>query len=327
MAKNVTFRHIIHRIRAGEITPVYFLSGSDAFLQDFFLKELYSAFLQSDGEKKQYSMDMDSPQKLISDLYESSLFVTKRLFVVREIRKIKSGQDEFLHYLQSPDSNNCLVIVNEEFSSKSKFLDNIKNSAEPVNVSPPFENKIKDWVKYILKLKEVNVNEEDLNKMIELYGDSVASVVNEIEKISLMQGGAEQLDLKKYLSESEDTREFFHWHLLDYLGTKRLEKSLTVFESVISHGFSSVQIVIQLSEFYRMLYNLKFSSDQSGNTYYFNKIIKSRANRYAEQYKQIEIENILLQLRNIDLYLKSTTLKEKLLFHPLFTGICKGIYA
>ena len=86
--------------------------------------------------------------------------------------------------------------------SKSKFLDNIKNSAEPVNVSPPFENKIKDWVKYILKLKEINVNEENLDKMIELYGDSVASVVNEIEKISLMQGGAKQLDLKKYLSET-----------------------------------------------------------------------------------------------------------------------------
>ena len=76
-----------------------------------------------------------------------------------------------------------------------------------------------------------------------------------------------------------------------------------------------------------MLYNLKFSSDQSGNTFYFNKIINSRANKYAEQYKQIEIENILLQLRDIDLYLKSTSLKEKLLFHPLFIGICKGIYA
>ncbi len=327
MAKPVTFRQIVHRIRAGEIAPIYFLHGSDAFLQDFILKEISANFLNGNGEKKHYSMDMDSTQTLISDLYEGSLFVSKRTFIVREIKKLKSNQDDFLQYLKSPDPNICLILIDEDFTSKSKFLDKIKKTAEPVNVSPPFENKIKEWAQYILSLKEFKVDDKDLDKIIEIYGDSIASVVNEIEKISLMQGGAKQLDLKSYLSEVEDMREFFMWNLLDNLGTKRLQKSIIVFDSIIEHGLSTIQIVIQLSEFYRMIYNMKISNNSPGYSFYFNKIIKSRAAGYLNKYGKIELENILLRLRKIDMYLKTTSLKDKLLFHPLFSGICKGIYA
>jgi len=326
MKYSARYSQIIHRIRSGEFSPIYFLIGSDAFLQDFFIKELISSFLSSDGKRKQYSMDLDSTQSLLNDLYENSFFVTKRIFIVREIHRLKTSQKEFLNYLKSPNTNNCLVLIHEPFNVKGKFLESIKKSSILTNVSPPFEEKIHDWAKYILKLKGFNISQNELDAIIKTYGDSIASVINEIEKISIMQGEKNRINFREYLSKSKNMREYFLWNLLDNLGMKTLDKSLLVYESIINQGISPTQVVIQLSEFFKMLLNLKANTNNPTTTFYFNKIIQKKIPSYIIKYKQNEIENIILQLRNIDLFLKNTTLNQKNLFHPLFIGICKGIY-
>ena len=326
MKYSARYSQIIHRIRSKEFSPIYFLIGSDAFLQDFFIKELISSFLNSEGYRKQYSMDLDSTQSLLNDLYENSFFVTKRIFVVREIHRLKTSQKDFLGYLKSPNPNNCLLLIHEGYNIKGKFLDSIKKSSISTNVSPPFEEKIHDWAKYILKLKGFNISQNELDAIIKTYGDSIASVINEVEKISLMQGDNNKINFKEYLSKSKNMREYFLWNLLDNLGMKTLDKSLLVYESIINQGISPTQVVVQLSEFFKILLMLKTDTNSPITTFYFNKIIQKRLSSYNIKYKQNEIENIILQLRNIDLYLKSTTLSQKNLFHPLFIGICKGIY-
>ena len=96
------------------------MSGSDAFLQDFFFRELRSRFLDDSAERIHYSMEIDSPKDFLADLYNQSLFSTKRMFIVRDIHKIKSHKDDLNTYLKSPDPNNCIVFINEEYSSKSR---------------------------------------------------------------------------------------------------------------------------------------------------------------------------------------------------------------
>ena len=76
------YSQIIKRIRVNEIAPIYFLSGSDIFLQDFFLKELKPRFLKESGEIISFSMEIDSPKDLITEFYSQSLFALKRILLL-----------------------------------------------------------------------------------------------------------------------------------------------------------------------------------------------------------------------------------------------------
>ena len=272
-------------------------------------------------------MEIDSPKTFLADLYNQSLFSTKRMFVVRDIHKIKSHKDELKNYVKSPDPNNCVVFINEEYSSKSKIFNDIKKKSIAVNVSPPFDNKIKEWVGYILKLKGYRMNSSDLYKLIEVYGDSIGSVINEIEKIFLLNGGKNELNLNNYSLSNKSNREYFLWNVLDHLGYKRLNETLNVYESLINHGYSNIQILIKLYQFFEFLSFNKTGQKNEKNNFIFNKIIMNRLGTYMNKFTNDELDNIILELRNIDIKIKTTSIKERLFFHPFFANICKGIYA
>ena len=64
----------------------------------------------------------------------------------------------------------------------------------------------------------------------------------------------------------------------------------------------------------------------SVNDYRINKTIQSKVKVYKSQYNESEILNIIIELRNIDVLSKTTSLDTKLLFHPFIVKICKGYY-
>ena len=243
---------------------------------------------------------------------------------MRNLNKAGKNQSELLEYVKNPDLNNCVIFVDEDFYSKSKIFHQISKISTSVNVSPPYTNKIKEWVIYILKLKGYRIDQNDLKKIIEIYGDSVGSVINEIEKLNLINNGSKDLKLNEYYFENKSSREFFLWNIIDYLGYKNIKEVLIIYESLINHGYSNTQILIKLFNFFEML--CIFKKGHSVDSSNFNKIIMNRLNTYNKKFTDKELENILIELRNIDLKIKSTSINHKLLFQLFFSNICKGVY-
>ena len=272
-------------------------------------------------------MDIDSIESLISELNTKDLFEENKIFVVREIHKINSKQKDFLKYLEFLDPNNILILIHNKYNVVTKFLKEIKNVSIVVNTSPPFKNKIIDWVKYIIKLKKYNINNRDLNKIIEIYGNSISSILNEVEKIDLLNQKDIHNKIVKYNITEKINREYFIWNLLDSLGSKKLDETLIVYESLTNHGYTSIQLLIQLVNFYKFILINKNDNSNLFNPSNFNKILIKKNKYYMLKYNNIEIENILIKLRSLDIKLKTTTTKEKMLFYPLLTSICKDIYA
>ena len=114
---------------------------------------------------------------------------------------------------------------------------------------------------------------------------------------------------------------------MDHLGYKRLDNTLIVYQSLINHGYSNIQILIKLYQFFDFISNNKLNKTNDKQSFMFNKIIMNRLGTYMNKFTINELDNILLELRNIDIKLKTTSIKERLFFHPLFINICKGVYA
>ena len=318
---------IIKRIHSKEIYPVYSLFGNESFLQDFFIKELTKNFLDKSANKILFSLDDDKQDDLLVNLNSISLFNERKLIVVRQIHKLKTNlRKELFDYLVSPNCEICLVLISENFDDKNSLQKNLRKHSLFIDVRVPFPSKMKEWINFIVKIKKYKINDGTISNLIDLYGDSISHVINEIDRLSLMLGHNVEINQKSLKFDLTMNREFAIWQLQDALGCKNFSKSLLITKSLIDNGVSLPQIIINLTNFFHQL--LWYSMDRKWQTGYtgLNKIIAKNLKKYFNNFNGEEIENALLSLRKIDMLKKSTSINSFSLIEPIIINICKGIY-
>ena len=327
MKNNASIGQIIRRIRTREIAPVYALYGGDSFLEDYFIQELSKSLLANNGTKTHYSLDQDSDEKLFGELSAISMFEEKRIIVVREIKKLssKKGRQELIQYIQTPNPHIVLLIISAEFDLRNSFLKNIAENSELLDVRTPFENKMKEWVKFMINSRGIKITGVAMDHYIRSYGDSTAHVINEIEKASLL---LEDIEINENNIEKLDgfDRVFQIWHLQDSLGKKELHTSLEIVASLTENGTKFPQILVNLVYLYQQLLWGKMGQYKPNGYTGINKIITSNLSRYHEGYSYGELVQVIRELRKLDVLSKSTSINDVSLIQPLIVKICKNQY-
>ena len=318
---------LIKRIHANEIAPAYSLFGNESFLQDFFIQELATFFLCDSGIKKHISLDDDRQNQLLADLSAFSLFSERKLILVRQIKKLTiNARKELLDYLKSPNPDTCLVLIAEEYDDRNTLQKSLKSNTILVDVRVPFPYKMKEWVSFIVKSKKYKINDGTISNLIDLYGDSIAHVVNEIEKITLMVGTETLIDDSIVEAELSAGREYHIWQLQDAIGSKDTEKSISMVKSLVENGTGIPQLIINFTNLFQQLLWYSMGVQQSTGYTGLNKIISGNLNKYSKNFHQHEIESALLVLRKSDMLTKSTSLTPLSLIEPVIINLCEGIY-
>ena len=318
---------LIKRIHANEIAPAYSLFGNESFLQDFFIQELATFFLCDSGIKKHISLDDDKQNQLLADLSAFSLFSERKLIVVRQIKKLTiNARKELLDYLKSPNPDTCLVLIAEEYDDRNTLQKSLRSNTILVDVRVPFPYKMKEWVSFIVKSKKYKINDGTISNLIDLYGDSIAHVVNELEKITLMVGTETIIDDSIVEAELSAGREYHIWQLQDAIGSKDIEKSISMVKSLVENGTGIPQLIINFTNLFQQLLWYSMGVQQSTGYTGLNKIISGNLNKYSKNFHQHEIESALLVLRKSDMLTKSTSLSPLSLIEPVIINICEGIY-
>ena len=325
--KNASIGQIIRRLRAREIAPVYALYGGDSFLEDYFMLELSQSFLQGKGVKIHLSLDQDSEEELFRELSSISMFEKKRIIIVREIKKLssKKGRQELIQYIQAPNPQIILLIISTEYDLQNSFLKNIADHSELLDLRTPFENKMKEWVQFIINSRKINITEGAIDHYIRIYGDSIAHVINEIEKAALMLGDDEINENNIEKLDGFD-RVFQMWHFQDSMGKKKLQTSMEIVLSLLENGTKFPQILVNLVYLYQQMLWKKMGQVKPSGYTGINKIITSNLSRYDKAYSHSELVQVIQELRKLDVLSKSTSINEISLIQPLIVKICNNQY-
>ena len=324
--KAITTGQVIRRIQAGEFSGVYSLFGNDSFLQDFIMTELEKKFLESDGGKFHYSLGDDNESELFGELSSYSLFEEKRMFIIRQVQRLsKDGRKTLEEYIQSPNSNNCVVIISEEYNTQKSMLKMLASTTDLVDVRPPFANKMGEWVNYVCKVRGYKISSNIIHEFMQQFGDSISNVINEIEKAQMMVGLENTIDKNSLESISFWNRGYQAWNLQDSLGKRDLESSMKVFHSLLENGTPLTSIVISIFNLFQLIL-WKLMGHNSRRSWMVNAIIQRNLDSYSRKYSIDEIKDIICDLRKADLLKKSTSISEMSIIQPMIVKICKGLY-
>ena len=314
----------IKNINFNKTLKPFFLKGDDYFLQNFFIKKIQDR-VDKDFQIKYINLNEEADLLLLmNNSTMSSLFVEKNIFIIRHFNTVSLKiKNEIIRIVNSQNEDIIYIFILDDYYVSNKFIKELSQNCINVDSRTPFPNKIKEWVLYYLKKKNIVIDNSFLDDLILSYGDDISNIIGEIEKINLFTKN-NKIGYENKLLTSYNKRNVRPWQLLDSIGKKDLKKSIKIADDLLLNGFNIIPLVINFTIFFKALifFHQNIKNPYNG----LNKFINNNMNRYASFYKEGELFKILGQLATIDLYSKTTNLKHDEMLIIFITKICNNIY-
>ena len=304
---------------------IYYLSGDDYFLQKFFITSLEKTY-SNEYKTRYFNFEEEMDVKIFfEEIVSNSLFSSKDIFIIRNITRISiNNKDNILEYINNPKEDLIIILVSDDYYTKNKFSQSLASRVKLIDTRTPFPNKVREWINYYVKTKKIDIDYSLLDDIISFNNDEISTIINEIEKIYLANN-CDKISYDNIDNTSKSDKNIRPWHFLDSLGDKNIQKSTSIIAALQKNGYSIIPIMINLYNFYMCML---FYKNNLGNTFSYglNKIINNNMIQYSKKYSVNEISNIIIDLKNMDILIKTTNLNHMSLISIFIIKICQEYY-
>lgn len=314
------FSSILEGLRA-QIAPVYFLYGEEVYLQDTFLKTLYERYAEkfkTQWTKYAYHASEIEGETILNQLVGGTLFAEPKIVVVKEVDTLEnSAKEALLDYLAQPMAEVTVVLIKESPRLTDKFSKAVKKLAIPVEVRIPAIYEMDEWAQHFLVQHKIQASADARAMLIDLSGDSLQSLINELKKIQIyLPEESRELSAELLHDFVGATRSHSVFEFVDVLGTKSLPDILRYLFSLLEEGESVSYIVRKTADFYIELWTLKAMLSENYDDKAINRVVFNGRNltwkykKFHKKYTTAEIARAFPLLEQADYTSKSTSAVE-----------------
>ncbi|MGB1902003.1 MAG: DNA polymerase III subunit delta [Flavobacteriaceae bacterium] len=188
-----TVQSILNEIKAGDIRPLYFLMGEEAFFIDQIstfietsvLDETQRGFDQTTIYGKDTSIDA-----IVSSAKRFPMLAERQVIVVKEAQNLSRTIEDLLPYVKNPQHTTTLVICYKYKSiDKRKALYKALSKAHVVFESKKiYDSNIPSWISGELQKMNLKITPKASYLLSEFLGNDLAKISNELSKLQLVMG-------------------------------------------------------------------------------------------------------------------------------------------
>jgi DNA polymerase-3 subunit delta len=252
---------------------------------------------------------------IMSRLTSTDLFVSKEFFILRNASQLKKSiLKEFIDYCKNPLINHCLIIVNDDFSTKASVFKQVSKIVDGINTQTPYQGKMKQWVRYFFRENGNPANTMVVEALADSAGDSLGHLSSEIDKICLWAGEGKTIEMEHLQQFSGWKREHAQWEFLSALGMKNFNKTIKIGKTIISQNETMISLMYPLTSLFQELLFVK----RNGGTFQkstgyipLSPSIKRDLPQYAKGYSEKKIIELLRSLEKIERKQKTSTLSDE----------------
>ncbi|NQV38599.1 MAG: DNA polymerase III subunit delta [Candidatus Marinimicrobia bacterium] len=313
---NKDYGDAIRSIEKGQTDPLYFLRGEDRFLQTFFVKKIEKGMF-GDGTANISTLNPDeiSSKEIIERLNRTDLFASKTIFVLRQPQLIRGAyRDGLMAYCKHPPLTNSLIILHNEWQARTKYFKDMEKMSSSISVSTPLEPGMKKWTGYFFKERSLQVSGDVIQTIVDMAGDSLDHLQNEIEKISISLDNNEIVTSEKVRQFSGWQREHQRWEFFIALGEKKFPKTISLGKTLVTQNETLISLIYGLTSYYIEMWYLKKSIGTSQSYPGYTGLppsVMKRLPQFAKSVTTKEVELALYLLSEMDIRVKSKTVDDE----------------
>ncbi|MBE9505138.1 MAG: DNA polymerase III subunit delta [Proteobacteria bacterium] len=239
---------LLRKLRDDVVDPLYFIYGNDEFLKQQSVSKIKAIALQ--GGMADFNFDLfhageADMSKIMSVLSTFPVMAKRRLVILKDADKLKSQEREvLLPYFNDPSPTTTLLMIGGDVDKRKTFFSTLVKKGALVEHNHPYEREMPKWINWIAKKKGFEISDNAARCLVDIVGNDLSSVANEIEKASIYIGDkGNRIELEAIEAVTIDMRERTVFQLIDALGKKNLKKSLENLKRLLDGGESPLLIL------------------------------------------------------------------------------------
>ena len=219
---------ILDEIKGGQVKPVYFLCGEEAYyidlisnhLEEHLLDESEKAFNQT----VVYGKEADASH-IIEAARRFPMMAERQLVMIKEAQSMR-GIEKLESYIEHPTDTTVLVICYKykKPDRRKSFGKQVSKLALYLETKKMYENQLPDWIQGYAKSHKLKISQKAVILLAEYIGNDLARMAGELEKLVInLKEGEEIQDthVERYIGISKDYNVF---ELLNKLSERKVEQ-------------------------------------------------------------------------------------------------------
>jgi len=182
---------ILNDIKKGNVKPIYFLMGDEAFFIDkisnYIEKSILSEEEKGFNQMVVYGKDT-SVKDIISNAKRFPMMAEKQVIIVKEAQHLSRNIEELAAYVSNVQPTTVLVICYKykKLDGRRKLAGLIKKNGVLFESKKLYDNKVADWIKTELAQKKYKIDPIAAEMLVNFLGNNLSKIANELEKLSIV---------------------------------------------------------------------------------------------------------------------------------------------
>ena len=212
-ASSISENQIMDDVKAGNIAPVYLLTGEEGYyidqLSDFFENNVVDKDYRDFDQTVVYGRDVSMAQ-VIGAATQFPMMSQYRLVLVKEAQDINIKEWDLLAtYLEKPAERSLLVLCyrNKKMDKRTKVYTSIKKAGVVYERNKLYDSDIPTWIGSYLRQHNRKITEKASLLLFEALGNNLSKLSNELDKMFIVIGEGQTIsdvDIERNVGINKD---------------------------------------------------------------------------------------------------------------------------
>lgn len=305
-------KQIVIDIKNGNIKPIYFLMGEEAYyidrIAEYIEKNVLTEEERGFNQMVLYGKEV-SVDEIVSNAKRYPMMSEKQVVIVKEAQHLSRSIEKLNSYVEQPQLSTILVICYKygKLDKRKKLYKSIKANGILFESKKLYENQVSDWIRRILQGKGYSITPKAAVLLVEFLGTDLSRINNELDKLQLVVPKETEITpdaIEEHIGISKDYNNF---ELKKALGEKNVVKAARIINYFAQNPKDNpfVVTITLLNTFFSQLlkyHGLKDHSSRSvASALGVNPFFVSEFQTAARNYPMKKVSRIISQLRELDL--------------------------
>jgi len=304
-------KQLIIDIKKGNLKPIYFLMGEEAYYIDA-VSDYIEANVLAEEEKGFNQMVLYGRDVTIDDIVSNAkrypMMAERQVVIVKEAQDLSRQIEKLAAYAANPQPTTVLV-----FNYKYKKIDKrkalykaIKKVGVVLESKKLYENQVADWIRRVLSGKNYTISPKAAQMLVEFLGTDLSKINNELNKLKIVLPEGTEISPDHIEENIGISKDYNNFELRKAVGERNIMKA-----HKIAHYFADnpkdnpmVLTVSLLFSFFSQLLHLHGLSDKNPrnvasalrvNPYFVNEYLDA-----ARNYPMRKVSQVIAVLREFD---------------------------
>ncbi|MDY6855943.1 MAG: DNA polymerase III subunit delta [Thermodesulfobacteriota bacterium] len=316
-----------------EVLPLYYLYGDDYYLIEESIKSIKDRVISDDSNGLNYEVfyaGNNSVTDIVNAAQTIPFLSNKKCILIKEASRLSPKESErFMSYISDPSDFTCLVFIGEKANLRQKFFLQFQKSGVIVKLNHPHNRELPFWIQRLAKSFDKRISKEATTFLIDIVGNNLLQIHNEIEKVSIFTGEKRKIDVEDVQAIITELKIGSIFDLIDSVVNKNNENALKIMNKMLVSGEDQLMILGMIIRQFRLILRAKdmlqrgltpsFIGKRLGVKNFFLKGFLEQVKKYSFD----ELKWTFEQFLKADLALKSSKLKKQILLERLILDLCR----